>query len=370
MIVENAISTPGLIRASPEQISSRGVGVQWANPVEYSHWDEQIARRNYPARCFFHSAAWAKVLTETYGYEPIYFVSKESGALRSVLPLMEVKSALTGRRGVALPFTDTCEPLCLDKTEFAELFRNAVELANVRHWKYLEFRGGETFLNGTSPSLSFYGHSIDIPPDENTFFPSLDSAVRRAIRKAEKSGVTVEISRDLRAVKQYYLLHCKTRKRHGLPPQPFFFFKNIHKHVLSDNFGIVVLARWNKAPVAGAIFFYAENKAIYKFGASDDAYQHLRGNNLVFREAIGWFSRNGIKTLDLGRTSMANEGLRRFKSGWNAVERTIRYFRFSLRTMKFISIHDEGSGWHNHIFRALPLPASRMAGEILYRHWA
>ena len=370
MIAENVISPPEFIGASREQNPSRGAGVQWANPLEHSNWDEQITLRRYPAHSFFHSSAWARVLTETYGYEPIYVVSKESGAFRSVLPLMEIKSALTGKRAVALPFTDTCEPLCGDKTEFAELFRNAVELAQVRDWKYLEFRGGEKFFNSTLPSLSFYGHSIDFPADENAFFPQLDSAVRRAIRKAEKSGVRVEISRDLSSVKQYYLLHCKTRKRHGLPPQPFFFFKNIHEHVLSDNLGMVVLARWNKVPVAGAIFLHSGDKAIYKFGASDDAYQHLRGNNLVFHEAIRWCSGNGIRTLDLGRTSMANEGLRRFKSGWNAKERKIGYFRFSLRTMKLISMHDEGCGWHNRIFKALPLPASRMAGEILYRHWA
>ena len=369
MIAENVISSPGFIRASRERVLSRGAGVQWANPLEHSNWDEQIAR-HYPARSFFHSAAWASVLMETYGYEPIYFVSKESAAIHSVLPLMEIKSPLTGKRAVALPFTDSCEPLCTNNTEFAELFRNAIELAQVRDWKYLEFRGGETYFNNTAPSLSFYGHFIDIPPDETAFFPQLDSAVRRAIRKAEKSGVQVEISRDLMAIKQYYLLHCKTRKRHGLPPQPFRFFKSIHKHVLSKNFGIVVLARWNNVPVAGAIFFHSGETAIYKFGASDEAHQHVRGNNLVFREAIGWFSRNGIKALDLGRTSMANEGLRRFKLGWNAQERTITYFRYSLRTMKFTSIRDEGSGWHNRIFRALPLPASRMAGEILYRHWA
>jgi len=370
VIAENIISKPGFIPPSRERISSHWVGVQWANPLEHCDWDKQIASQHDPARSFFHSAVWAKVLMETYGYEPIYFVSKASRAIHSVLPLMEVASSLTGKRAVALPFTDTCEPLCLDKSEFAELFRNAVELARMRDWKYLEFRGGETFFNATAPSLSFYGHSIEIPPDENTFFPRLDGAVRRAIRKAEKSGVRVEISRDLRAVRQYYLLHCKTRKRHGLPPQPFSFFKNIHKHVLSEDFGFVVLAHWNKAPVAGAIFFHAGDKAIYKFGASDDACQHVRGNNLVFREAICWCSRNGIRTLDLGRTSMTNEGLRRFKSGWNAEERKIGYFRFSLRTMKFISMRDEGSGWHNRIFRALPLPASRMAGEILYRHWA
>ena len=111
---------------------------------------------------------------------------------------MEVNSTLTGKRAVALPFTDTCEPLCADKTEFPELFRNAVELAQARGWKYLEFRGGECFFNSAEPSLSFYGHAVEIPADENAFFAGLKSPVRRAIRKAEKSSVRVEISTESR----------------------------------------------------------------------------------------------------------------------------------------------------------------------------
>lgn len=341
--------------------------MHWTNPLEHSDWDEQIACQSHPTPSFFHGTAWAKVLTETYGYEPVYFVSGESGA---VLPLMEVKSPLTGPRAVALPFTDICEPLCADKAEFHKLFRNAVELGQARGWKYIEFRGGETSFKGTLPSLAYYGHCIEIPPDEETFLSQLKNPVRRAIRKAEKSGVTVEISRALAAVKQYYVLHCKSRKRHGLPPQPFSFFRNIHRHALSNGLGIVALARWRNVPVAGAIFFHSGNKAIYKFGASDDSFQHLRGNNLVFSEAIGWLLKNGARKLDLGRTSMGNEGLRRFKMGWNADETIIRYYRFCLRQKNFVSMRDEGSGWHNRIFKALPLSVSRIAGEILYRHWA
>lgn len=349
---------------------SGGTGVQWTNPLEQSDWDEQIAWQNFGAHCFFHTTAWAKALTETYGYEPVYFVKKDLGMVHSALPLMEVNSPLTGKRAVALPFTDSCEPLCGDKIEFFELFRNALELAEAREWKYLEFRGGRSLFNYTAPSLTFYGHTVDIPAEEDAYFEQLKSPVRRAIRKAEKSGVQVEISQDLTAVKQYYLLHCRSRKRHGLPPQPFCFFDNIHRHVLSAGLGMVVLAQFRKVPVAGAMFFHWADKAIYKFGASEDSFQHLRGNNLVFWETIRWFSRHGIRKLDLGRTSMENEGLRRFKLGWNAEETTLGYFRFCLRQKKFVPMREEGLGWHNCVFKALPLRASRLAGEFLYRHWA
>jgi hypothetical protein len=348
----------------------RTTSVQWINPLENSNWDGEVAEHNHPNRSFFHGSAWANVLTETYRYKPFYFVTNESGRFSSLLPMMEIQSVLTGKRAVALPFTDNCDPLCATRAGFKELFRNAVELGKLRRWKYIEFRGGQKHFNGTQPSVTFYNHQVDLPSGENAFFGQLKSCVRRAIRKAEKSGVRVEISRDLDAVKSLYSLHGKCRKKHGLPPQPFVFFKNIHKHILDKNLGVVVLARWKKTPVAGAIFFSNNRSAIYKFRASDENFQQLRGNNLVFWEAIRRFCQQGVKKLDLGRTSTSNEGLRRFKLGWNAEEKTIGYFRFSLQQEKFIPASDESHGWHNRVFHALPLFASRMIGEALYRHWA
>jgi hypothetical protein len=366
VIAQDVISRTDSIPYSLDRRLSPGRGVHWTNPLKHENWDDRVGRENHDSYSFFHTTAWAKVLTGTYQYDPVYFISEGTGA---VLPLMEVNSGLTGKRAVALPFTDICDPLCADKADFDKLFRNAVELGQARGWNYLEFRGGDAFFQGTVPSLAFYRHCVEIPADAEAYFAQLPGPVRRAIRKAEKSDLQIEISPDFAAIKQYYLLHCKSRKRHGLPPQPFSFFKNLHQHALSRGLGIVVLARWRNVPVAGAVFLHSGDRAIYKFGASDDSFQQLRGNNLVFREAIKWFSRNGIRKLDLGRTSTGNEGLRRFKLGWNAEETIIRYYRFCFRQNDFVPMRDEGLGWHNYVFKALPLPASRMAGEFLYRHW-
>jgi hypothetical protein len=339
-----------------------------ANPLAISNWDEMIAAQ--PDASIFHGAAWAKVLTETYGYVPNYLAEKNGERIQSLLPLMEVDSWLTGRRGIGLPFTDNCEPLCQDAVSFQKLFRNAIDFGKSRGWKSLEIRGGQKFFGDASPSLSFSGHNLDLDLSVEQLFENLESSVRRAVRKAEKDEVQIEISPDLEAVKMFYLLQCKTRKKYGLPPQPFSFFLNVHRHILSQDLGAIVLARWRKIPIAGAVYFWLGKNAIYKYGASDEKYQQLRGSNLVMWEAIKWLARRGAKKLNLGRTSMANEGLRRFKLGWGATEEKSDYFKYDLREEKFVTERDEAFGWHNGIFRLLPVFASRMAGNVLYKHWA
>ncbi len=342
--------------------------LQVVNPADMADWDAQVmAQPNY---LFFHCAAWARVLEKTYDFKPTYLANLEQGVLRSMLPLMEVRSWLTGRRGVGLPFTDHSGPLCSDPGSFAELFWKAVERGKTLGWRSVECRGGRELLDGAPASLAFYGHILDLEGGEDRLLGRMKSSARGAIRKAEKSGLKVNVSRTPEAMREYYALQCKTRKKHGLPPQPFALFKNIQEQILARNLGFIVTASHQNRPVAAAVYFQLGDRAIYKFSASDEEYQALRGANLVMWEAIKCLAGKGAKTLHLGRTSGWNGGLRHFKLAWGAGEHRIEYVKYDLRTGRFVMDKDESSGWHNHIFRRMPVGFSRLLGSILYRHWA
>ena len=334
------------------------------NPLQEPDWDAKLVAR--PDFSFFHGTAWLKVLAGSYGFRPEFFALGNA-----VLPLMECDSWLTGRKGIALPFTDESAPLGADKDSCAALFAEAVAFGRSRGWKSIELRGGKKFFAEEVPaSVSFYGHELNLALSESALFESMDSSVRRAVRKAEKDGVTVEISYGLDAVEVFFELQCLTRKRHGLPPQPRDFFLNIHRHVLSQKSGMIAVARHEGKPIAASVYFYLGGRAIYKYGASDFAKQHLRGSNLVMWAAMKWLAHQGVKTLDLGKTSLANEGLRRFKLQLGARERKVEYVKYDLRKNTFVVEDDGVAGWHNAVFRGLPVFASRAAGSFLYRHWA
>lgn len=353
--------------APPIADASANSGVQCVNPLAEAGWDKALVE--HPQASFFQSAAWAAVLAETYGYTPHYFVLRDGGALRALLPLMEVNSWLTGRRGVALPFTDECEPLG-DAGAVKDLISNTLALGRARGWKHVEFRGGRKFFAEAPASLSFYSHAVDLATDEDALFARVEPSVRRAVRKAEKEGVSVEFSNSLEAVRIFYGLLCQTRKKHGMPPQPFGFFRNIQRHVLEKNLGTVALARHEGKAVAGAMYFTFGRQAIYKYGASDESKLHLRGNNVVMWEAIRRHAKQGCQSLHLGRTSLGNDGLRRFKLGWGAREERTEYVKYDLKHDSFLTDRDEASGWHNKVFNKMPIFLSKIVGAALYPHWA
>ena len=66
------------------------------NPIDETGWDDLLAP--HPNSSFFHSAAWAKVLHDSYGYQPFYFARRQGDQLVSLAPVMEAKSGFSVRR--------------------------------------------------------------------------------------------------------------------------------------------------------------------------------------------------------------------------------------------------------------------------------
>jgi hypothetical protein len=294
---------------------------------------------------------------------------------------MEVDSWMTGRRAVALPFTDFCPPLGPAGPWDPELWERLLALGRRRRWRTLELRTGERFESGARdagaapvagrrPSVTFHGHWLDLTLGEAALAAGLNDSLRRANRKAERSEVIAEFCDSPEAMRAYYALHCLTRRKHGAPPQPWSFFAAIQRELLSQGLGWVGLARRRGRVIAGAVFVHLGKNAIYKFGASEEDSLEWRGNNLLMWQAILRYARLGFEVFHFGRTSLSNAGLRRFKLGWGAREELLAYFKYDFRRRTWVADADRSAGWQAALFRRLPLPVNRWIGARLYPHLA
>lgn len=343
-----------------------GFHLEILDPLRYPHWDELLlGQSNYS---FFHTTPWARVLCESYRYRPRYFAHIEQGKLMVLLPVMEVRSALTGTRGVGLPFTDYCEPVIKERGRSADVMDAVVRFGKESGWESVEIRSGNGVPRGFPSSSSYSVHSLDLTPGTETLFRKLRDTTRRNIKKSIREGVIAGFYTSAESVAAFYRLNCMTRKEHGLPPQPYSFFKKIHEHVISRNLGFVVLATYRGRQIAGAMFFYSRDKTIYKYGASLRTYQHVRANNLVMWEAIQWCSQKKYKNLCFGRTEPDHKGLRRFKAGWGGDEKIIDYYKYDLRKGVFVVTNSWSTGICPSLWKHIPVPLSKIAGRILYRH--
>ena len=339
------------------------------NPVETKNWNDRILKTGQYS--IFHSREWAIVLINSYQYSPHFFCWIENGNISSVMPFMEVNSKLTGRRGVSLPFSDSCNPIVNKTANAHELIDMIAGYARKLGWQYVDFHGGENLFTNHSPSIQYLGHRLELSQNLDGIFSTFRSNTRRNIRKAMNSKVKISFGNSMEDMDEFYRLHCITRKRHRLPAQPFFFFRNIFTEIIQKKLGILLCASYRGQIFAAAVFFHFGDKALFKFGASDKNLQHLRGNDLLIWEAIKWYASNGYKSISLGRTGIQHSGLRRFKLGWGVNEYRINYYRYDLKNGNILKIEDGKLAWiMNIVFNKMPIPISRIFGQYLYKHFA
>lgn len=336
------------------------------NPITYPRWDELItSTKNYS---FFHTSAWAQVLSENYGYTPLYFTNIENGTLQVAFPIMEVKSFLTGTRGVSLPFTDYCEPILTDNNNPEDIFNYLVEYGTLHGWHSIETRGWDFNAKNNSYASPCYVHSLSLTANEENLFNGFRDSTQRNIKKAIHEGVTVLIDTSYEAIRDFYRLNCITRQTHGLPPQPFSFFDNILSCIISKNQGVIIRAYYNKKCIAAAIFFHCGKKALYKYGASDKTSLHTRANNLIMWEAIKRYCEDGFTDFSLGITEPDNTGLMQFKNGWTKNTRTIVRQKYNIKKKRYMTYRSHVKGFHNIVFNKLPISVSKSVGAFFYKH--
>ena len=112
-----------------------------------------------------------------------------------------------------------------------------------------------------------------------------------------------------------------TRRRHGLPPQPRQWFRN-----LADCFGDALkirIALKDDRPLAAIVTLQHKEAMVYKYGCSDPDYNNLGGTHMVMWKAISDAKCQGLGTFDFGRSDFPNEGLMTFKDRWGSTRSTL-----------------------------------------------
>ena len=316
----------------------------------------------------FHTTAWCQVLTDTYEYSPRYFAMRGSdGEVVGAVPTMLVSSGLTGKRLVGLPFSDYCAPLGQGTDVLLDHVGNLVDDG----LRYAEIRG-----QGSSSPSNYTGtgdlllHEIDLSPDPDAIMGSFGSAARRGIKKAEREGVSVTESDDLEDMKAFFRLHTATRRKHGLVPQPWRFFENIHRHMVQTGSAHLLLAYVEGELAAGDLLLRHRQELVYKFNASDERYLDSRPNNALTWSAILLGKELGCRMLTLGRCERSNEGLLRFKRLWASRESDLPYFYYP--RVRGATAEANGATLRYRaattIFRYTPRQLLPAMGAAVYRH--
>jgi hypothetical protein len=341
------------------------------DPLQDPRWSEFVNR--HPRASVFHTRGWLEALSRTYGYVPVAFTaSAPTSELNDALVFCRVRSWLTGRRMVSLPFSDHCEPL-VNKSQELELLLQYLraDQAN-KEWRYLELRPiegaelGASVDDGFQPSDRYLLHVINLRPELADLFRHFHkNSIQRRIRKAEKEGLSYECGRSEALLDKYYRLALLTRRRHQLPPQPRNWYRNLLA-CLGDAIDIHVASK-NDHPVASIITLRFRDTVVYKYGCSDAAHNHLGATPLLFWRAIERAKASGASEFDLGRSNLDNPGLITFKDRWASQRTSLTYWRFP-GGPRVTSGDSRARKFGKFIIGHMPSSLLKVTGKLVYPH--
>lgn len=319
-----------------------------------------------PQASIFHHPAWLEVLAECYGYLPfIAAVRDASGAVSAGLPVMQVSSRLTGTRWVALPFTDYCQPLYSNPTALQILASHLADCYLDGHAPRIEVRWELPAHQDIQAYSHYLMHTLPLEAAAEQVKKRFHRTQRQNIGTAEKKGVRIERAASPEHLRTFYRLQLCTRRRQGVPVQPWRFFELIWQKLSTQGLGFILLAYKDEACLAGGLFLHWGQTLTYKYAASAESGQEMRPNNLLTWTAMQWGCEHGYALFDFGRSAPDNEGLLTFKRRWGADEQPLVY---SLLSAAQPSAQPGMVDTLGKVIRRSPLWVCRLAGELFYRH--
>jgi len=337
------------------------------DPRRDPRWTDWAAKQ--PLANAFCSSGWLEALARTYGYRPrVYTTSAPGAPLENAVVMCEVRSRLTGRRLVSLPFSDHCEALVGSQQEMDEVVQALRAEVDSGAYGHFELRQASVFggLRNPSPEQAFLLHELDLRPSLDEIFRRFhNTGVQQMIRRADREGLVYEAGTSEHLLRDFYALMLLTRRRHQLPPAPLAWFRNVLQCLPQQ--ACIRVARKDGRPI-GAIFTVTFGKVVlYKYGCSDATQHKLGGMAMLLWRAIQEARAQGIEIMDFGRSEPENTGLITFKERWGAKPTPLHYYRYPA-SPAHSSIRQKANRYVGALFGLAPDCVLTAAGSMLYRH--
>jgi lipid II:glycine glycyltransferase (peptidoglycan interpeptide bridge formation enzyme) len=353
-------------RFERSQMNKRNGGNFVLLNIEDEGWASFV--HSHPSANVFHHPAWAKLISECYGYRSfVCAITDEDRQIQAGVPVVELNSWLTGNRWVSLPYTDFCQPLSNSSFTLDRLVDGLLSIYQHQKIPTIELRWALPQKSGISCGSEFVIHTLSLSTDVNYLFNRLRRDHRYNLRKTDPDQVQVVEADKKCEFEAFYRLHIHTRRRLGVPVQPKKFFDLVWENLIRAGLGFVLLAYHNKEPIAGAIFLNFKDTVIYKYSASNETYWKLFPNQLLLWQAIQLSCGKGYKVFNFGNSPSKNKGLREFKLGWGSTETDLIYSYIGSIPIK--SQDGVGKKIMSTVIRHSPAVVCRLVGELLYKHF-
>jgi len=286
-------------------------------------------------------------------------------APKGILPLFLIRSPLFGRFLVTAPYLSYGGLIEENESAGGALVEKARKIATEQKAKYIEIRGlgkvGRGFL--LKEKYCTFLLSLEVGPD--VLWKRFEGGrVRTAVRKALKSGLTVE--RGLHLQESLAEVMSRHMRDLGTPFHQIRFYQSIAEEFPHN--AEILMAKYNSRNIGAVLLVFFKDTVYWLHGAGLREYRSLAPVTLLVWEAIRFACERGFAYFDFGR-SRWDSGTFFFKRQWRAQPIPL-YYEYHLRCGGNFPDMDPTNAnfrWAIAFWKRLPMFAAKALGPLIIR---
>lgn len=269
-----------------------------------------------------HSPEWATVIRRAYRHEPLYLAAEDEAGGAGLLPAFIVRRPLLGTVVTSMPFLDGGGPCSSSPALSSGLVEHLLAEARGAGADFVDLRCAQRLAIAAQPMEHKVNLRLSLPADADRLWRQLDRGVRNQIRKAERSGLSVEFG-GADKLDDFYAVFAARMRELGSPVHHREFFR-----ATLDCFGRqarVGLVRQGARLVGGLVALAVKDTLAVPWASCLKQDFALCPNMLMYWKTIRIACMEGFRQFDFGRSSRGS-GTYHFKRQWGAAETPLFWY--------------------------------------------
>lgn len=292
------------------------IAIEELGAAEGDAWDDYL--RTHDGSLVYASARFRALLVELLGCRDRSLAAVEGGAIRGVLPLLELDGVLN-----SLPYYGSNGGVLADSPEVAERLLAAYDelalspdtaAATLVENPFAPAPPRDPVHTHVDARIAQWSH---LPP------AGLEPSARRNVRKARAAGVVVE--RDAGELATLHELHDENIRALGGLPKSEAFFRLLRTHLEPGRDFDLYVARQDGKVVAALLVLLFNRTAEYYTPAILHEARRFQPLAAILETALADAAARGLARWNWGGTWESQVGVHRFKRKWGAREHRYRY---------------------------------------------
>jgi len=279
-------------------------------------WDEFVSQYT---DLIFYQSSWSEVLKRGLGGQPLYFYLRDGGRVVAGLPAVLFNFKIFKILYASIPYGSfmgdrSVFPAFISLLE-AEFKKKGIDQVRVSDSPFSVpySPAGFSSVSARCSLLALRGF------DKENIAGNYRSEVRRAIRKAEKNGLSVTRAVSREEARVFNELYVSSMKRNQAGTKyPLQWFNTLFESLVEQGRADIFFARKGDHYAAGVVVVHSSSTDHYLHNGSADAFLEYRPNDLIVDHIIHDGVEKGRSFLDFMGSDPGDAPLLRFKEKWGS----------------------------------------------------